>query len=67
MSVEGHVAGPDEERNSSISQGKSAPSGKREPREPIIPGFVGPREFERLLLLKPAGEPGKYQVELVLK
>jgi serine/threonine-protein kinase len=64
MSVEGHVAGRDEEPNSSISQGKSAPSGKREPREPIIPGFVGPREFGRLLLLKPIARGGMGEVYL---
>ncbi|HWO10731.1 MAG TPA: serine/threonine-protein kinase, partial [Polyangiaceae bacterium] len=61
MSVEGHEAGRDEELKSSNSLGKSAGSGKR---EPIQFSFVGPREFGRLLLLKPIARGGMGEVYL---
>src|SRR5690349_21877878 len=63
MSVEGHEAGRDEELNSSNSLGKNAPLGKRE-AQAIIPGFDGPREFGRLLLLKAIARGGMGEVYL---
>jgi serine/threonine protein kinase len=61
MSVEGVEAGPDQERKSSISLSKSWLPAKR---ESVIPGFVGPREFGRLLLLKAIARGGMGEVYL---
>jgi serine/threonine protein kinase len=61
MSVEGLEAGPDPEHKSSISLSKSWLPAKR---ESVIPGFVGPREFGRLLLLKAIARGGMGEVYL---
>lgn len=61
MSVEGLEAGPAEERKSTISPSKSWVPAKR---ESIIPGFTGPREFGRLLLLKAIARGGMGEVYL---
>jgi serine/threonine protein kinase len=61
MSVEAGEAGPAEELKSSISLSKSWLPAKR---ESVIPGFVGPREFGRLLLLKAIARGGMGEVYL---
>jgi len=61
MSVEGPEAGPEQERKSSISLSKSWLPAKR---ESVIPGFSGPREFGRLLLLKAIARGGMGEVYL---
>ncbi len=61
MSVEGQEPSRDGERKSSISLGNSSVQGKRESG---IPGFVGPREFGRLLLLKAIARGGMGEVYL---
>src|SRR5689334_17230352 len=61
MSVEGLEPGRDEERKSSLSQRKSWLPG---PPPAVIPGFDGPREFGRLLLLKAIARGGMGEVYL---
>jgi eukaryotic-like serine/threonine-protein kinase len=61
MSLEGREAGRDEELKSSISLSKSWIQAKR---ESVIPGFVGPREFGRLILLKAIARGGMGEVYL---
>jgi serine/threonine protein kinase len=61
MSLEGREAGRDEELKSSISLSKSWIPAKR---ESVIPGFVGPREFGRLILLKAIARGGMGEVYL---
>ncbi len=62
MTVEEQEQSRDSDRKSSISLGTaSAPPGKRESG---IPGFVGPREFGRLLLLKAIARGGMGEVYL---
>jgi eukaryotic-like serine/threonine-protein kinase len=61
MSVEGLDAGHEGDRKSSTSLSKSWLPGKR---ESAIPGFVGPREFGRLVLLKAIARGGMGEVYL---
>src|ERR1044072_3248291 len=61
MSVEGLERGRDEERKSSVSQRKSWLPPKP---QAVIPGFDGPREFGRLLLLKAIARGGMGEVYL---
>ena len=62
MTVEEQEQSRDSDRKSSISLGTaSAPPGKRDSG---IPGFVGPREFGRLLLLKAIARGGMGEVYL---
>jgi serine/threonine protein kinase len=60
MTVEGREAGGESEPKSSISQEKS-----ESPRRGVgVPGFSGPREFGRLLLLKAIARGGMGEVYL---
>jgi serine/threonine protein kinase len=61
MSVQGLEAGLDEVAKSAISLSKSWLPPKR---ESVIPGFVGPREFGRLILLKAIARGGMGEVYL---
>lgn len=66
MTVEGQEPSRDNERKSSILPEKPSPERTSLPgrRESGIPGFVGPREFGRLLLLKAIARGGMGEVYL---
>src|SRR3954469_8898611 len=61
MAVEGQEASRDEERKGALSLSNSWLPAKR---ESVIPGFVGPREFGRLILLKAIARGGMGEVYL---